>query len=77
MLLNTSQPWPKNAWYQAAWSHEIEDKPFARTLLNEPVVLFRDADGAVHALSYDVDHTVLRQLGAIGDGNVVDFDQLY
>lgn len=50
MMLRTEKPWPLNAWYQAAWAHEIEDKPFARTLLNEPVVLFRDADGKVGAL---------------------------
>ena len=45
MFVDASQPWPKNAWYHAAWSNEIEDKPFARTLLNEGVVLFRDKDG--------------------------------
>ena len=51
MLLKGNKPWPLNAWYQAAWSHEIEaGKPFPRKLLNEDVVLFRDADGAVHAL---------------------------
>src|SRR3974377_1433789 len=50
MARQCEQPWPRNAWYQAAWGHEIENKPFARTLLSEPVVLFRDAAGAVHAL---------------------------
>ncbi len=51
MPANAERTWPLNAWYVAAWGHEIEaGKPFARTLLDEPVVLFRDADGAVHAL---------------------------
>ncbi|NQV55352.1 MAG: Rieske 2Fe-2S domain-containing protein, partial [Rhodospirillales bacterium] len=50
MFLETDQPWPRNAWYQAAWANEIEQKPFKRTILNEPVVLFRDQDGAAHAL---------------------------
>lgn len=42
--------WPSNAWYQAAWSTEVTDRPFARRLLDQPVVLFRDTDGKVHAL---------------------------
>jgi vanillate O-demethylase monooxygenase subunit len=50
MFLDTSQPWPLNAWYQAAWTHEVEDKPLARMFLNEEIVLFRDADGIACAL---------------------------
>jgi phenylpropionate dioxygenase-like ring-hydroxylating dioxygenase large terminal subunit len=42
--------WPKNAWYHAAWMHEVTDRPLARTFLNEEVVLFRDADGKAAAL---------------------------
>ena len=33
----------KNAWYIAAWSHQITTQPLARTICNEPVVLYRDA----------------------------------
>jgi vanillate O-demethylase monooxygenase subunit len=40
----------RNGWYVAAVGDEIKDKPLARTLLDEPVVLYRDKDGAVHAL---------------------------
>jgi len=32
----------KNAWYVAAWAHEVGQAPFARRICNEPVVLFRD-----------------------------------
>lgn len=39
-----------NAWYVAAWDREVTDKPFARTIMNEPVMLFRKADGGVVAL---------------------------
>lgn len=36
----------KNNWYVAAWPHEINNsRPVARTLLNEPVVMFRHTDG--------------------------------
>ncbi|MBR1223043.1 aromatic ring-hydroxylating dioxygenase subunit alpha [Bradyrhizobium sp. U87765 SZCCT0131] len=39
-----------NAWYVAAWSSEVGAKPLGRTLLNEPVVLYRTGDGGVAAL---------------------------
>ena len=51
LFLEPQKPWPLNAWYPAAWSHEIGSKsPLARTFLNEDVVLFRDADGKARAL---------------------------
>lgn len=34
----------RNAWYVAAWESEIKDKPLARTILGEPVVMFRCGD---------------------------------
>ncbi|MEK9645863.1 MAG: Rieske 2Fe-2S domain-containing protein, partial [Alphaproteobacteria bacterium] len=41
----------KNAWYAAAWNHEITvDTPLARTIMNEPLVLYRDTAGVVVAL---------------------------
>ncbi len=40
----------RNGWYTALWSHELKDKPVAKTLLNEKIVLFRNADGDVGAL---------------------------
>ena len=50
MPSESRKPWPYNAWYQAAWSHEVGDKPFPRTMLGEQIVLFRDAEGRAHAL---------------------------
>ena len=36
----------RNTWYVAAWAHELHaDQLLARTLLDEPLVLFRDANG--------------------------------
>jgi phenylpropionate dioxygenase-like ring-hydroxylating dioxygenase large terminal subunit len=40
----------RNAWYVAAWPREVTDKPLARTICDEPVVLFRTANGAPVAL---------------------------
>lgn len=40
----------KNCWYVAAWSHEVPESGFlARTLINNPLVLWRDSTGAVIA----------------------------
>ena len=44
------ESWPRNAWYQAAWTHEVGGEPLARTLLGDEVVLFRGADGRAAAL---------------------------
>ena len=41
----------RNAWYVAAWDREVtSERPFARVLLNEPVVLYRTRAGRVVAL---------------------------
>ena len=31
-----------NTWYIAGWAHEVGHQPLARTICNEPIVLFRD-----------------------------------
>jgi phenylpropionate dioxygenase-like ring-hydroxylating dioxygenase large terminal subunit len=40
----------RNAWYVAAWADEINEKPMARRICNQPVVLYRDAGGRAAAL---------------------------
>jgi len=41
----------RNVWTVAAWSHELASgKPLARTLLDQPVVLYRGASGRVVAM---------------------------
>jgi phenylpropionate dioxygenase-like ring-hydroxylating dioxygenase large terminal subunit len=40
----------RNAWYVAAWQSEVGAQPFAATIIGEPVVLFRGADGGIRAL---------------------------
>ncbi len=46
--------WAKNCWYVIAWEHEIPaaDSPklFTRTLLNEPVLVYRTEGGGLVAL---------------------------
>lgn len=41
----------RNAWYVAAWSQDLlAEKPFAITILGQPLVIWRTASGALHAL---------------------------
>ena len=41
----------RNCWYVIAWDHEIEaDTLFSRTVINEPILVYRLADGAIVAL---------------------------
>ena len=32
----------RNSWYVLAWSRELADKPLAITVMDEPLVVFRD-----------------------------------
>ena len=41
----------RHHWHPVAYAHEIAEKPFGATLLGEPIVVWRDANGAVHALN--------------------------
>lgn len=40
----------RNYWYAAALTAEITDKPFGRTICDEPIVFFRTSDGRLAAL---------------------------
>src|SRR5262245_38045826 len=44
-------PFLRNAWYAAGWRHELDEKPIARIILEEPVVIFKGSDGAPVALA--------------------------
>jgi phenylpropionate dioxygenase-like ring-hydroxylating dioxygenase large terminal subunit len=41
----------RNAWYIGAWADELSDKPLARRICGDPVVLFRDGSGKAAALA--------------------------
>ena len=43
--------WIRNAWYVAAWTHEIEPGHIhARTIIDQPLVIYLTAYGAIVAL---------------------------
>ena len=43
----------RNAWYMAGWASELESGALlARTICDDPIVLYRDATGQVAALDH-------------------------
>lgn len=46
----TIEPFLREAWYMACWPDDLEAGILARTILNQPLVLFRDANGRAVAL---------------------------
>lgn len=48
--VDTRPAFPMNRWWVAGFGWELKDKPLARTFLEHPVVMFRQADGMVAAL---------------------------
>ena len=43
-------PFLHNAWYCAAWDHEVTRAPVARRILGKPILMFRKEDGTAVAL---------------------------
>ena len=47
----SSSRWVRNAWYVAAWDREVEPgKILARTIIDQPLVIYRTKDGKLVAL---------------------------
>lgn len=58
----------RNTWYVAGWASDLGAEPKQRTFLEEPVALFRDADGVAHAITGRCPH----RFAPLGHGTVVD-----
>ena len=41
----------RNTWYVAAWADELKDKPLARRICDDAVVMFRDKTGTAWAIA--------------------------
>ena len=50
MTRKANQPFVRNAWYIAAWAEELDGGILSRTIMNQPMVIYRDAEGKVGAL---------------------------
>ena len=48
----------RNAWYIAAWADEVGQKPLARRICDEPVVLSYPTSAAISATPRDVRSSV-------------------
>ncbi|MGP0090893.1 MAG: Rieske 2Fe-2S domain-containing protein [Xanthobacteraceae bacterium] len=63
----------RNAWYVAAWSHDLgEGQLLSRTILKEPIVLYRQSDGNVAALADRCPH----RFAPLHMGKVVNGDRI-
>ena len=66
-----TQGFARNQWYAASWASEIVDRPVARRILGEPVVLFRMPDGTIGALEDQCPHRLAPlSLGECADGGL-------
>jgi len=63
-------PFLRNQWYTAATSTELGAKPLARTICNEPVVIFRAENGTVAVLTDRCPH----RKAPLSSGEVVGND---
>ncbi|MEJ2632489.1 MAG: aromatic ring-hydroxylating dioxygenase subunit alpha [Acidihalobacter sp.] len=69
--MNTTS-FPQNAWYAAAWDHEIKHEISKRTLCNKELVLYRRTDGDVVALEDACWHRLLPlSMGKLNGDNLV------
>jgi phenylpropionate dioxygenase-like ring-hydroxylating dioxygenase large terminal subunit len=68
-----SGPYLRNAWYVAAWSDDIGDgQVVARTIMDEPIALYRRADGSVAAVADRCAH----RFAPLSMGKVVGGDRI-
>jgi phenylpropionate dioxygenase-like ring-hydroxylating dioxygenase large terminal subunit len=68
-----SGPYLRNAWYVAAWSDDIGDgQVVARTIMDEPIALYRRADGSVAAVEDRCPH----RFAPLSLGKVVAGDRI-
>jgi phenylpropionate dioxygenase-like ring-hydroxylating dioxygenase large terminal subunit len=63
---------PRNAWYVVAFSDEIAEKPLARTILGDRVVMYRTSSGKPVVLADRCAHRAM----ALSQGKVVHGDRI-
>jgi len=63
---------PLNAWYVAAWDHEVTRKILARTIADRPLALYRTEDGRTVALADACWH----RLAPLSMGKLVGNDEI-
>ena len=64
---SANAPYLRNAWYVGAWDYELDKGILARTIMDEPIAFFRDAQGAAWA----VEDRCCHRGAALTDGKVI------
>ena len=59
----------RDAWYVAAWGEELTDTPLARSILGEPVALYRGDSGVVGALEDCCPHRMAQLSQGVVEGD--------
>ncbi|MGV8833917.1 MAG: Rieske 2Fe-2S domain-containing protein [Devosia sp.] len=68
----TTQTYPMNAWYAAAWDTELKRALLPRKICGKPVVMYRKQDGSAVALADACWHRLLPlSMGALHGDNVI------
>ncbi len=68
LVMTKTKTFPLNAWYIAAWSHEVGRREIlARTVCNNPMAMWRKADGQIAA----VDDACWHRLAPLSLGKIV------
>jgi len=63
----------RNAWYVAAWSESLgEEQLITRTIMNEPIVIYRKADGGLAAIEDRCAH----RFAPLSMGKIVGGDRI-
>ncbi len=70
--VNKTLNFPLNAWYVAAWDHEVTRTILARTIGDRPLALYRTEDGRPVALADACWH----RLAPLSQGRLVGNDQI-
>ena len=63
--------WIANAWYVAAWDHEIGDRPIARTICGVPMMFYRKLDRSVVAMRDACPHRLLPLSMGLREGDSI------
>ena len=73
IVMQSANPFPLNAWYAAAWSHEVGRREIlARTVCNRKIALWRKTDTTAVALEDACWHRLLPlSMGWLEDDQVV------
>lgn len=61
----------RNSWYVVAWDHEVDSRPFARTICGVPLVLYRKLDRGVVALRDACPHRLLPLSMGLREGDSI------